>query len=498
MPHTLTRGTFGTELPPGGMSLRRGPDGLRRRSGPALRLGAARFGQFFLPWFHRTVRIFETELAVAGLVGDDNDPHVAAALETSEQHFVGERLLDVLLDHPRHRPGTHKLVVAVGDQPFGGFVGQLDGDVAVGELRFELQHEFLDHHGDDLGRQMREGDDGVEPVAEFRREHPVDRLHVVTLALGPREAERRPRHIRSAGIGGHDQDHMAEVDLLAAVVGQLAVIHDLQEHIEHVRMRLLDFVEQKHAMRMLIDAVGQKPALVEADIAGRRADQPRDGVALHIFRHVKADQLDAERRRELFGHFGLADAGRPREQVTADRLFRLAQPGAGKLDRCGQRLDGLVLTVDHALERLFEVPEHLGVVFGDRLGRNPRHGRDRRFDLFQSDGPLAPVFRQQHLRRAQLVDHIDRLVGQLAVMDVTRRKLDRRLNRVAGIFELVIILEIGLQPFEDLDGVGNRRLVDVDLLEAADQCTILFEILPVLFIRRRTDAAHRAGRQRGL
>ena len=31
MPHTLTRGTFGTELPRGGVSLRRGPDGLRRR-----------------------------------------------------------------------------------------------------------------------------------------------------------------------------------------------------------------------------------------------------------------------------------------------------------------------------------------------------------------------------------------------------------------------------------------------------------------------------------
>ena len=29
-PHTLTRGTFGTELPGGGVSLRRGPDGLRR------------------------------------------------------------------------------------------------------------------------------------------------------------------------------------------------------------------------------------------------------------------------------------------------------------------------------------------------------------------------------------------------------------------------------------------------------------------------------------
>jgi hypothetical protein len=39
-------------------------------------------------------------------------------------------------------------------------------------------------------------------------------------------------------------------------------------------MRLLDLVEQEHAVRMLVDRVGQQAALVEADIARRRADQP--------------------------------------------------------------------------------------------------------------------------------------------------------------------------------------------------------------------------------
>ena len=163
-----------------------------------------------------------------------------------------------------------------------------------------------------------------------------------------REAEGRLGHVGGAGIGGHDQDDVAEIDLLAVVVGQLAVIHDLQQHVEQVRMRLLDLVEQQHAMRMLVDAVGQQAALVEADIAGRRADQPRDGVALHVFRHVEADELDAEAGGELLGHLGLADAGRAGEQVAADRLLRLAQAGAGELDRRRQRLDRLVLAVDHA------------------------------------------------------------------------------------------------------------------------------------------------------
>ena len=106
------------------------------------------------------------------------------------------------------------------------------------------------------------------------------------------------REVGRAGIRGHDDDDVAEIDLLAVVVGQLAVVHDLQEDVEQVGMRLLDLVEQQHAMRVLVDAVGQKPALVEADIAGRRADQAADRVALHVFRHVEAQQLDAERWRQ--------------------------------------------------------------------------------------------------------------------------------------------------------------------------------------------------------
>jgi hypothetical protein len=56
------------------------------------------------------------------------------------------------------------------------------------------------------------------------------------------------------------------------------VVHHLQQDVEQVRMRLLDLVEQQHAMRMLVDAVGQQAALVEADIARRRADQAADRV----------------------------------------------------------------------------------------------------------------------------------------------------------------------------------------------------------------------------
>ena len=219
---------------------------------------------------------------------------------------------------------------------------------------------------------------------------------------------------------------------------------------------------------------------------------------LHVFGHVEAQQFDAERGGELLCDFGLADAGRTREQIAADRLLRLAQARARQLDRGRQRLDRLVLAEHHALQGLLEMLQHLGIVLRHALGRNPRHGRDRRFDFLDADGLLALVLGHQHLRRAELVDHVDRLVGQLAVVDVARGELHRGLDRLIGVFQPVIVLEIRLQALEDRDRVLDRRLVDVDLLEAPHQRAVLLEVLAVFLVGGRAHAADRARGERGL
>src|SRR5271170_7447199 len=105
-------------------------------------------------------------------------------------------------------------------------------------------------------------------------------------------------------------------------------------------MRLLDFVEQQHAMWMLVDAVGEGAALVEADITRRRADQPRNGMTLPVFRPVEAQELDAHDAGELLCHFRLADAGGTREEIAADGLLGLAESCARELDGRRQRMNG--------------------------------------------------------------------------------------------------------------------------------------------------------------
>ena len=121
-------------------------------------------------------------------------------------------------------------------------------------------------------------------------------------------------HLLRAGIGGHDDDDVPEVRLAAVVVRQRAVVHHLQQQVEDIRMSLLDLIEQQHAVRVLGDRLREQSSLVEPDIARRRADEARHGVALHVFRHVEAQKLDAHGDGELAGDLGLADPGGAREE----------------------------------------------------------------------------------------------------------------------------------------------------------------------------------------
>ena len=235
--------------------------------------------------------------------------------------------------------------------------------------------EQLDLELDDLGDVL-----AAEPVEDHGLVDPVQELglegcgeHVVD-PLADRLVDLLGGDLLRADVRGHDQDRVREVDRPALAVGQAAVVHDLQQHVEDVGVRLLDLVEQDHRVGAPAHRLGQLPALVVADVAGRRADQARDRVLLHVLGHVDADDrlLGVEhelgqRPRQL----GLADAGRAEEQEAADRPVRVGEAGPRAAQRVGDGLDRLVLA-DHAVvEALLHLDQLLDLALEQTADRDP-------------------------------------------------------------------------------------------------------------------------------
>ena len=145
----------------------------------------------------------------------------------------------------------------------------------------DLAQFEIDHVLHVVVRQVAEDDDVVHAVDELRPEDLFDlvlhaALHAVVRRILIRllEAERRLVLDRlGAGVGRHDQDRVAEVDVAAEAVGQPAFFHDLQQHVEDVGVGLLDFVEQHDRVRPAADLLGELAAFFVADVARRGADQ---------------------------------------------------------------------------------------------------------------------------------------------------------------------------------------------------------------------------------
>lgn len=275
-------------------------------------------------------------------------------------------------------------------------------------------------------------------------------------------------------------------------------------------------------------------------------------------RHVEGDQrilVTEEEFGERLGELGLTDTGRAGEDERATGPLRVLQTGSRTADRLREGLDGVLLADDALVELVLHAQQTGGLLlrqledrdaggrgqdFGDQLAVDlgddvhvaslplllPLGLRrqqllllvaERRclLEVLGVDGrllvaadardllvELAEVRRRGHPADAHpgagLVDQVDRLVRQEAVRDVAvgqRRGLDQRLVRDG---HAVVGLVAVAQTLEDLDGVRQRRLRDLDGLEAALEGRVLLQVLAVLVERRRTDRLELASRQHGL
>ena len=83
----------------------------------------------------------------------------------------------------------------------------------------------------------------------------------------------------------------------------------------------------------------------------------------------------------------------------------------------------------------------------------------------------------------RLVDQVDCLVGKETVGEVAVGEVGRGHDRLIGEAHRVVGLVAVLEANQDLDGVADRGLLDLDRLESALEGRVLLEVLAVLLER---------------
>ena len=267
----------------------------------------------------------------------DRVDHLALneALErTGAEHRVqatlGEQLLGAWLDRKRHallgQTATH--------------VGKLDVDDLL-----DLTHtERVEHH------------DVVDAVQELGPERMAHGLVHQTAHLGLVTTRVLGDRIRT-NVARHDDDRVLEAHLAALAVGEATIIEHLQQHVEHVRVRLLHLIQQDDGVGPAANRLGELTALVVPHVSGRRADEALDAELLHVLGHVDAHEralIVEQALGKRLGELGLAHTGGAEEEEAADGAIGIGEAGAAATHGCGDGTHGLVLADDAAMQLVLE------------------------------------------------------------------------------------------------------------------------------------------------
>ena len=238
--------------------------------------------------------------------------------------------------------------------------------------------QLAQHDGGDslevvLG-QLVEVDDLVHPVDELRPQEGLQSLHgplPPLLVGGAAEA-----HAAGGGtgvaarVGGHDDNGVLEVHVAALGVGDVAVVQDLEQNVEHIGVGLLDLVEENNAVGLSAHLLGELARLVIAHIARGGADDAADGKLLHKLRHIQPDE-GLGRVEHIHGQpldqLGLAHAG----GAHKDEGHRLALGGdahPATANGGGHGVDRLVLADEVLAQPVLQLGQPLVLGLLDLAG----------------------------------------------------------------------------------------------------------------------------------
>ena len=165
----------------------------------------------------------------------------------------------------------------------------------------------------------------------------------------------------------------------------MTVVEDLEKHVVHVRVSLLDLVQEDEAIGLATNHVGKLAGVLVAHVARRGADEPGDVVLLHKLGHVQLEHRLFVAEHELgedTGEERLAHTGGSQEHEHADGAAWVLKPGAGTPHGLGDIVDRLVLTHYPLVQRVLHVEQPLRLLGGDTRDRDAGPHRNDLADVF--------------------------------------------------------------------------------------------------------------------
>ena len=338
----------------------------------------------------------------------------------------------------------------------------------------------------------------------------------------------------------------------------MAVVQHLQKDIEHVGMRLLDFIEKHDGIRVTAHLLRKLAPVVKAHISGRGTDQLGNGMSLHILGHIDPDQgvfASEHGFRQRFAQLRLSHARGTKKQERADGPLRILKSHTSSSHGPRHRRNGFLLADHPLMQNRLQLHEPFAFLFLQPAHRNFRPGRNHlrhivfrdhvaafrllflkpRFLLRQllHHGVLLPLpvpgllkglqadrvldlliqfmnlliqqpdvlrlfhIRQLH-RRSGFIDQIDGLIRQPSVVDISAGKAHGRFQRTGFIGDLMMLLIAGSDSLQNADRLLFRGFFHVNRLEPSFQRGVPFNILPVLRDRGRADELQLAASEGGL
>ena len=220
---------------------------------------------FFLSFAH--------ELAVFDIDRDD-----MAGFHLAGQYRLCDKRLDACLQVSFERSCAEHGVKAMLDDELLCGVGDLKTQGLVGKTLFERLRKDIDDAVKLCLGEGLEADDLVKTVEKLRSELSAQLAEhaVFSVLCDIAVIVDAVEQILTAEVRGHDDDGVLEVDRSALRVGNSAIVKDLQQNVENIRVSLLDLIEQDDGIGLSAHGFGQLAALVIADISGRCTDKAGD------------------------------------------------------------------------------------------------------------------------------------------------------------------------------------------------------------------------------